>query len=191
MSVANALFYLLAALTVVAAAGVVLLRNPIANVLSLLFAFFCLATIYLLAGFQFLAATQILVYAGAIMVLFLFVIMLLNLAPGPKAPKLEEVGLPMFLRRKSGVTVVIAAALLLLGASAILGTQSTGVEAAGAMPREGIDAIRPTPGTNDGLAAEMFGRYLLPFEAVSMLLLATAVAVVVLAKRNRPGDRSA
>ncbi|MFO1012062.1 MAG: NADH-quinone oxidoreductase subunit J [Planctomycetota bacterium] len=185
---ANALFYLVAALSVVAAAGVVLFRNPISNVLSLLFAFFCLATIYLLAGFQFLAATQILVYAGAIMVLFLFVIMLLNLAPGPNAPELERVGLAMFLRRKSGITLVIAVALLLLGASAVLGTPETAVQAAQALPEKGIDAITPTPGSNEGLAAEMFGRYLLPFEAVSMLLLATAVAVVVLAKRNRPGE---
>ena len=66
-----------------AALGTVLARNPIQCVLSLLASFFCLATIYLLAGFQFLAAAQILVYAGAIMVLFLFVIMLLNLGnPG-------------------------------------------------------------------------------------------------------------
>ena len=188
MTVANALFYLLAVLTVIAAAGVVLLRNPISNVLSLLFAFFCLATIYLLAGFQFLAATQILVYAGAIMVLFLFVIMLLNLAPGPNAPKLEQVGLPMFLRRKSGITMVVSLALLLLAASAILGTSSTAVQAAAEMPRQGLDAITAAPGSSEGLAGEMFGRYLLPFEAVSMLLLATAVAVVVLAKRNRPGE---
>ena len=147
---ANALFYLVAALSVVAAAGVVLFRNPISNVLSLLFAFFCLATIYLLAGFQFLAATQILVYAGAIMVLFLFVIMLLNLAPGPNAPELERVGLAMFLRRKSGITLVIAVALLLLGASAVLGTPETAVQAAQALPEKGIDAITRELVASDG-----------------------------------------
>jgi len=182
--VANALFYLMAALSVVAAVGVVLLRNPIANVLSLLFSFFCLATIYLLAGFQFLAAAQILVYAGAIMVLFLFVIMLLNLA---SLPALEDTGLALFARGRSGVTVVVAAALLCLGLAAVVGSPATAAQTLADMPPDGIDAIKGTPGLTEGMAGEMFGRYLLPFEAVSMLLLATAVAVVVLAKRNRPG----
>jgi NADH:ubiquinone oxidoreductase subunit K/NADH:ubiquinone oxidoreductase subunit 6 (subunit J) len=72
-------FYVLAAGAVASALGVVACRNPLFSVLSLLGSFFCLSGIYLLAGFQFLAATQLLVYAGAIMVLFLFVIMLLNL----------------------------------------------------------------------------------------------------------------
>ena len=69
----------MAAAAVGGALGVVLARNPVGNVLALLLCFFSLATIYLLAGFQFLAAAQILVYAGAILVLFLFVIMLLDL----------------------------------------------------------------------------------------------------------------
>jgi NADH-quinone oxidoreductase subunit J len=180
--VANLIFYVIAALCVAAAVGVVLFKNPISNVLALLASFFCLATIYLLAGFQFLAATQILVYAGAIMVLFLFVIMLLNLANVPSA---GETGLAVFLRRRGGLTVAVAAALGLLGLAAVLGTKSTSVAAAAEMPAKGIDAITATPDSNAGLAAEMFGRYLLPFEAVSMLLLATVVAVVVLAKRNR------
>jgi NADH-quinone oxidoreductase subunit J len=183
--VANALFYLTAVLTVVAAGGVVLLRNPISNVLALLVAFFCLATIYLLAGFQFLAAAQILVYAGAIMVLFLFVIMMLNLA---HLPGLEPVGLAVMKRGKSAVTLAVVSAVLCLSAAAVLGTPATSVLAAQPMPAEGLDAIGPTAGVTTGLAGEMFGRYLLPFEAVSMLLLATAVAVVVLAKRNRPGE---
>ena len=83
----NFLFYLTAAGAVAGALGVVLGRNPVGNVLALLACFFCLATIYLLAGFQFLAAAQVLVYAGAILVLFLFVIMLLNLGRAGPLPR--------------------------------------------------------------------------------------------------------
>src|SRR4030095_8801305 len=84
------LFYLMAAGAVAGALGVVLSRNPIASVLALLLCFFALATIYLMAGFQLLAAAQILVYAGAILVLFLFVIMLLHLGFAGPLPKLDR-----------------------------------------------------------------------------------------------------
>jgi NADH-quinone oxidoreductase subunit J len=170
---ANALFYLMSVGAVAAALGTVLARNPIQCVLSLLASFFCLATIYLLAGFQFLAAAQILVYAGAIMVLFLFVIMLLNLGnPGTD----DTTDTAMFRKKGAFVGVLVAAATMAAGAMAV--TAGALPEAAQAMPEHGIDEI-------PALAGEMFGRYLLPFEAISILLLATAVAVVVLAKRDR------
>jgi NADH-quinone oxidoreductase subunit J len=162
----------MALLAVAGALGVVLAKNPMQCILSLLGSFFCLAVIYLLAGFQFLAAAQILVYAGAILVLFLFVIMLLNLgAPGAA----DRIDARMFSRPNVVLVFVVAAALLVAGALAVRRTLP--VELAQEMPDKGIDSI-------NGLAAEMFGRYLLPFEAVSMLLLATAVAVLVLAKRD-------
>jgi NADH-quinone oxidoreductase subunit J len=169
---ANALFYLMSVGAVAAALGTVLARNPIQCVLSLLASFFCLATIYLLAGFQFLAAAQILVYAGAIMVLFLFVIMLLNGNPGTD----DTTDTAMFRKKGAFVGVLVAAATMAAGAMAV--TAGALPEAAQAMPEHGIDEI-------PALAGEMFGRYLLPFEAISILLLATAVAVVVLAKRDR------
>jgi ABC-type nickel/cobalt efflux system permease component RcnA len=87
---ANLLFYIVAIGAVLSAVGVVFAKNPIMSVLSLLTTFFCLATIYLLAGFQFMAAAQLLVYAGAIMVLFLFVIMLLNLGHSENLKGLEH-----------------------------------------------------------------------------------------------------
>lgn len=170
---ANALFYLMALVSVASALGVILAKNPIQCVLSLLGTFFCLATIYLLAGFQFLAAVQILVYAGAIMVLFLFVIMLLNLGDPGTADKTDA---KMFARPNAALVVVIALALLFVGVFAVrkMVPTTAGLE----MPENGIDTV-------PALASEMFGRYLLPFEAVSLLLLATAVAVLVLAKRDR------
>ena len=169
---ADALFYVMAVAAVLAALGVVLAKNPMQCVLALLATFFALAVIYLLAGFQFLAAAQILVYAGAIMVLFLFVIMLLNLGqPGAEDPT----DVRMFSRANSALMVVVAAALLFVIA---LGVRRAGpMPVTEPMPAEGLDPI-------PALANEMFGRYLLPFEAISVLLLATAVAVVVLAKRD-------
>ena len=172
---ANFLFYLMAALAVVTALGVVVARNPIMSILSLLGGFFALATIYLLAGFQLLAAAQILVYGGAILVLFLFVIMLLNLADvGP----LERIDLAMFQRRKTLWTLGVSGALLGVGAFAASRLAPVDAAAAAALPEKGIDEVH-------GMADAMFTRYLLPFELVSILLLATAVAVVVLAKRKR------
>ena len=174
---ANALFYLMALVSVAFALGVILAKNPIQCVLSLLGCFFCLATIYLLAGFQFLAAVQILVYAGAIMVLFLFVIMLLNLGDPGTADKTDA---KMFSRPNATLVVGIALALLFVGVMAV--RKSGFVQAAVDTPENGIDTV-------PALASEMFGRYLLPFEAVSLLLLATAVSVLVLAKRDR-GSRN-
>ncbi len=170
---ANALFYLMAALAVAAALGVVLGKTPIQCVLALLGSFFCLAVIYLLSGFQFLAAAQILVYGGAILVLFLFVIMLLNLGAPGTADKIDA---RMFARPNALLVLLVAAALVYMG---VLAVKKSGVDVATQpAPLHGIDSI-------PALADEMFGRYLLPFEAISMLLLATAVAVLVLAKRDR------
>ncbi len=174
---ADALFYVMAIGAVLASLGVVLAKNPMQCVLSLLASFFALATIYLLCGFQFLAAAQILVYAGAILVLFLFVIMLLNLGnPGTEDPT----DVRMFSRANAGIMVVVAAALLFV--TALAARRAGHLPIGREMPEEGLDPI-------PGLASEMFGRYLLPFEAISVLLLATAVAVLVLAKRDRrPGN---
>ena len=178
---ADALFYVMAIAAVMAALGVVLAKNPMQCVLSLLGCFFALSIIYLLAGFQFLAAAQILVYAGAIMVLFLFVIMLLNLGnPGSEDPT----DVRMFSRANAGLMVLVAVALLFVSALAI--RRAGPMPVTKALPEEGLDPI-------PGLATEMFGRYLLPFEAISVLLLATAVAVMVLAKREnrmRGSDRA-
>ena len=167
---ANLLFYLMALGAILGSLGVITGRNPIASVLSLLVTFFCLATIYLLAGFEFLAAAQILVYGGAVMVLFLFVVMLLNLGGGEGGFALDLVR-----RRATPLALAVAAALAVLTFVGVLGADE--VHAAG-------EAIAP-PATFEDLARLLFGRFLLPFEVVSMLLLAAAIAVIVLAKRER------
>ena len=166
----------MAAAAVAGALGVVLSRNPIASVLALLVSFFALATIYLLAGFQLLAAAQILVYAGAILVLFLFVIMLLNLGfAGP----MQKVDKEMFVRRRSAIAIAVTTAIFATSALAI--TALPEPKATASVPEHGLD-------TAESLAKSLFGPYALPFEATSLLLLATAVAVVMLAKRFGGGQ---
>jgi len=169
--VANLIFYVMAALVVVGALGVVVARNPMMSILSLLASFFALASIYLLAGFQTLAALQILVYAGAILVL--------NLAD---EKPLERIDMALFHERKTIWTLVVAGALLGIGAFTALELAPPAVAAGVQIPEHGIDDLQ-------GLANAMFSRYLLSFEIISVLLLATAVAVVVLAKRNRGTPR--
>ena len=180
---AELLFYLLAAGTVAAGVGVIASRNPLFSVLSLLGAFFCLASIYLLAGFPFLAATQLLVYAGAIMVLFLFVIMLLNL--GDEAQYVER---PAGLGKRRATVAGASAGILLLVVvfSVSFGSARASSDQAAVAPDwpEGsIDDLH-------AIAELLFTRYLLPFEAASLLLLATMVAVILLAKRQRAAGGS-
>jgi NADH-quinone oxidoreductase subunit J len=183
--VVNLLFYLMALGAVAGAIGVVVARNPVVSIVSLLGAFFSLSVTYLLAGYPFLAAIQILVYGGAVMVLFLFVVMLLNLGDPAVAASEDS---PLFHRTGRalgglGVAVALGAAGLI---AVLRGAQSLPVPEGGLpAPAEALDPL-------EGLATEMFTRYALPFEAASVLLLAATVGVLVLAKRNRPAaDKSA
>jgi NADH-quinone oxidoreductase subunit J len=151
-------------------------------------AMFGLAGIYLLHGAEFIAAIQVLVYAGAIMVLFLFVIMLLNIGQGPadlRAPPMRAVAL--------GVGALL---LIQLGALARYSAGRIAVEAdplrdtvlsdpTAAFPGA-AQAIAGTAGRGvvGGIAEPLFTTYLVPFEITSVLLLAAAVGAVVLAKRK-------
>jgi NADH-quinone oxidoreductase subunit J len=169
---AEVFFYALSALAILFGLGVILAKSPMMSVISLLGTFFCLSVVYLLAGFQFMAAAQILVYAGAILVLFLFVIMLLNLGDISAA----ETG-PGLLR--SNASKIGLAVAVLIGLALLIATSRDALS--GTIPDQPVDGIDDM----SLLAAELFGRYSLPFEAVSVLLLATMVAVIVLAKRQR------
>jgi NADH-quinone oxidoreductase subunit J len=171
--VAEILFYALSIAAIGFAVGVISARSPMVSVLALLGTFVCLALVYLLAGFPFLAAAQVLVYAGAIMVLFLFVVMLLNLADIAKVAEHPT--------RLIGVRRVALAGFssAVLGLLAVLAARSApDVPADPAALAQGYDNLQ-------AIAAQLFSRYLLPFEAASLLLLATMVGVIVLAKRQR------
>jgi len=147
-------------------------KNPIASALWLVVTLFSIAAMFVLLDAQFLAALQVLVYAGAIMVLFLFVIMLLNLGrPGP-----SDIKGPLGL----GVAVLLGAALLLLLQPM---TRST-LPSAITLPPGSVLALQQQQGIVGSVANPLFGAYLIPFEIASVLLLAAIVGAVVLAKRK-------
>jgi len=161
--VASLLFWVFSAITLAGAVGVVVARSPVNGAMSLVGSFFALAGLFLLLDAQLIAALQVLVYAGAIMVLFLFVIMLLNLGP-------RDLGPPRFGFGKAvGLLTVVAIAFFLLKAALPFG--------------QGVNpAINPAFGTVASVGRLLYQQYMLPFEVVSLLLLTAIVAAVVVAK---------
>ena len=161
-------FSLTACTAVVSALFMITRRNPVASVLFLIVNFFCLAVLYLTLQAQFIAIIQILVYAGAIMVLFLFVIMLLNLG--------DEREMSETINYKKYVAIGIAGAMFV---EIIIGI---------VVPiKSGQHAVAPQAaqlGTVESIGKSLFTEYLFPFEITSFLLLAAMVGVIVLAKKK-------
>ncbi len=168
-----ALFLGFAALLVVTALMVILHKNPITSALFLVLAFCSLAGIYLLLHAEFLGMVQIVVYAGAIMVLFLFVIMYLNLQHD------VETGVQIAVRR--GIGWLAGAGLLLVGATLMGRNWALG---------PATDTSREAPvGNVTAIGKLLYSRYLFPFEITSVLLLVAMVGVIVIARgraRGRP-----
>jgi NADH-quinone oxidoreductase subunit J len=159
-----AIFFLFAAIAVIFALVVVLHRNPVVGALSLVASFFALAVMYVLLEAPFLAALQVIVYAGAIMVLFLFVIMLLNLqhAPEPSTRPIQQ-----FLGYTAGSAFGIGLVYFLL--------------------KYAIFAALPEgPFLTDArtIGIQLFEAYVFPFEMVSILLLAAIVGALYLSGRR-------
>lgn len=144
---------------------VVLSKNPIHSVLYLVLTFFAIAGHYVLLNAQFLAAVHIIVYAGAIMVLFLFVIMLLNLNKETEPHK--SVWL------KASAAVASGLLLLVLVGSLRNAEQMTAT-----------NAYNPSIGLIENLGQTLFHEFLLPFEVASILLLGAMVGAVMLGKKN-------
>ncbi|HQR29710.1 MAG TPA: NADH-quinone oxidoreductase subunit J [Anaeromyxobacteraceae bacterium] len=159
------LFWVFAIPLMVSAAGVIAARNPVHAAMSLVSAFFWLAGIYVLLTAHLLAFLQIIVYAGAIMVLFLFVVMLLSLTDA-------ELGLEKLTALKV-VGIVGSAGLLGLVVTAL--AQGTPV---------GVKAVGEDFGTVKAVGRILYTQYLLPFEATSVLLLVAIVGAVVVAKEK-------
>jgi NADH-quinone oxidoreductase subunit J len=154
-------------------------RSPVASALWLVGTMFCLAALYVLFDAQFIAVIQVLVYAGAIMVLFLFVIMLLNLAPGGPTDRRGWFG--------AAIAVLFAAALVaqLWALSRAVRTEGfAGQTAAYPLPAGELQRLQESQGAVGMLADPLFRQYLVPFEITSVLLLAAIVGAVVLAKRK-------
>lgn len=162
-------FYFLASIAVVAALGVVVMRNPVYCALALAVVFIALAGLYVLLSAPFLAAAQVMIYAGAILILFVFVIMLLS-------PEREQVKDALRWQRPLaaifGVAFVAQLTLVLLVTILPAGR--------GRYTPEFIAHI----GSAQAVGAALFTDYLLPFEIASLLLLVAMVGVIVLAKKK-------
>lgn len=162
------LFFLFAAVAVVCAINLVVQRHPISSALSLIGVMGSLAVLYLLLGGEFIATAQLIVYAGAIMVLFLFVIMLLNAGEEPPAAKnryLAVAGLPLV--------------VLLLGLVSYFIIRYI---PAGEQVKFGSSA---TPfGSTGSIGTLLFTQYLLPFEITSVLILIAIIGAIVLARKE-------
>ena len=160
------LFFLFAAIAVVSAINVVVQRHPISSVLSLVGVMGSLAVLYLLLGAEFIAAAQMIVYAGAIMVLFVFVIMLLNTGAEKSS-------------RKGKVLTIVAMPLLVI----FLGVVSYIIQR-GFPDSPLVKFGEFTGGGPKDVGMALFTRYLLPFEVTSVLILIAIIGAVVLARKE-------
>jgi NADH-quinone oxidoreductase subunit J len=171
------LFVVFSLIALVAAVGVVISRRPIYSALFLLTNFASLAAMYVMLQAQFLAAVQVIVYAGAIVVLFLFVVMLLG---GGELNDIRDPNRP-FLRRFGWQRLVAVALGVLLLAGVAYGLVS------GQLSATQGDAAAFGAGSVQAIGAVLYTDYLLPFELASVLLLVGMIGAVVLA---RPPERN-
>jgi NADH-quinone oxidoreductase subunit J len=166
-------FYLFATLTIASAVAVIFARNPVHSVLWLILAFFNAAGLMLLAGAEFIALLLVIVYVGAVMVLFLFVVMMLNID---------------FATLRSGFTRnlpfgIIVALVLLAEMVLAVSAWKAGAGISGAAPPEArVPNIV-------ALGELLYSRYLLPFELAGLVLLVAMIGAIVLTHRSRPDAR--
>jgi NADH-quinone oxidoreductase subunit J len=165
------LFYVFAAVAVVASLLVIAQRNPIYSVLLLIASFGALSGLYVLLDAPFVAVTQIVVYAGAIMVLFLFVVMLLN-APHEETDYDESVH-PLRRPGPMRFGAALAAALVV----ELLWALTKGGGETGAFPAAAVSSVR-------AIGRSLFTDYAFAFEVTSVLILVAMVGAVVLARRE-------
>ena len=169
-----AAFYTFATVTVLAALGVILVRNPVHAVLSLVLTFFSAAMLWLLLQAEFLGVVLVLVYIGAVMVLFLFVVMMLDVNTAP----LRD-GFVRHLPLTFAVVILMAVEMVML-----IGRQRFEI---------GLSATDPAVAagkTNlQWIGETLFSRYILPFEIAAVILTVALVVAVLLTLRRRPGTK--
>ena len=165
-------FSCLAAVTIAGAVGVIAFRSPVHAALSLLGTFLAVAGLFVLQHAEFLAAVQILVYAGGVMVLFLFVIMLVNVR--------SLAGESQYVRRLVPAAVVLGIVLAVL--------VGIGVVAAGqGAPADptALTSVAGAPlGNTEAVGWSLYRDYLLPFEVVSLVLLVAMIGAIVLGRKE-------
>ncbi|NOZ86496.1 MAG: NADH-quinone oxidoreductase subunit J [Deltaproteobacteria bacterium] len=163
---ADILFWVFAAAVIVLALAVITFKNPVNSAMALVADLFFVAALFVLVDAHFLAVIQILLYAGAVMVLFLFVIMLINQGP-------DELG-------RARRTFAKAVALILLFPLALVVLRVVENVSKGG----GFLKVPSDYGTIEAVGRLVFGQYLLPFEVASVLLLAAIIGAVAIAKRR-------
>lgn len=163
------IFYFIAFLSILFAVLVITAKNPVHSVLYLILTFFTITIHYILLNAQFLAIVNFIVYMGAIMVLFLFVLMLLNLNVAAEPAKSNIV-------KFAGV----------IGGCCLLATLVASLKALGVS--EPVVLNNPGLGLVKNLGKVLFNQFLLPFEISSILLLSAMVGAVLLAKREKQPD---
>jgi NADH-quinone oxidoreductase subunit J len=161
-----ALFYFIACLTIISALFVVLNRNPVYSAVMLVFCFFSLAALYVLLEAYFVAVLEIIVYAGAIMVLFLFVIMLINVGKEIAATSIIV---------KAKVLPFVLVVLFSLNIILLILWRNEGLHQSNT-----ISSV----GSITAIGQALFTKYLLPFEIASLLLLVALIGTVYLAKKR-------
>ncbi|MBD8017767.1 MULTISPECIES: NADH-quinone oxidoreductase subunit J family protein [Kaistella] len=159
------IFFAVSAIALASAFYFVFARNPLYSILSLIVTFFSIAAMYILLNAQFLGIVQIIVYAGAIMVLFLYILMMLNLN---KADESKKQNLSKFIG-------VFAAGILLTGLLGAYKGLSTATYGTGADSSIGL---------TKNLGRLLFNEYVLPFELASILILAGIVGAVLIGKKD-------
>jgi NADH-quinone oxidoreductase subunit J len=168
-------FYVFAVILVFAAGRVITVRNPVHAALHLVLAFFTCAGLWLLLEAEFLAITLVLVYVGAVMVLFLFVVMMLDINVSP----LRE-GFVKYL--PVGFTVAL---LIFVEMFMVLGVKNFGAEVVAIPARHGADYSNTRE-----LGNVLYTDYVYPFEIASVILLVAIIAAIALTMRRRPDTRS-
>jgi NADH-quinone oxidoreductase subunit J len=188
-------FWFFAAIVVFGAVGVVAMRQPVHSALFLLLSFFGVAALFITLNAEFLAAVQVLVYAGGIMVLFLFTIMLVNIR--------RTAGQP-YVHRQAGAALLVAFFLLaVVGGTIVASSRTSSLADAPADPAklstttisrmmtETVDGktvktpvTEQVAGNSQAVAWGLYRDYLLPFEVASVFLLVAMIGAVVLGKRT-------
>jgi NADH-quinone oxidoreductase subunit J len=167
-------FYTISAFILGFAVMVVTTKDTVHSVLFLVLDFLFVAALYVLLGAQFLAVIQILVYAGGIVVLYLFVVMLVNLKRPPEAHEDPS--------RRTKLGLGLAGAVL--GELAIVAAYGYSVPAASTAAADAAMAAMPVTGNTQQVGWLLYTSYLIPFEIASMLLLVAMIGAIVLAKRE-------
>jgi NADH-quinone oxidoreductase subunit J len=175
MSLDTAIFIISAVVAVFGATMMIAQRNPVASVLYLILSLVAQAACYVQLSALFMGAILVVVYAGAIMVLFLFVIMLLNLRGGEDLGE-TPTNLSRFTKYTVGVLVTLELIFIIKGAP--IQAVTTGL----------VTEVSDNFGSVEQVAKLMFTDYLYPFELTGVLLLIAVVGAVVVAKTRKPGD---